>query len=584
MVRYLDPSDSVFALWKRMPPPANALQEGIYREQQVLVVKQQLAMGLINIFNGLLVAVGAAAKAPLGNVAIWYTPILLMGLIQIASWARLRNAPPPEKVSGSYLRKAELAALFIGIVWGSATFFLRGTGDTAHLFFIWMMQAGMAAGLASMLSSVPRVTARFAFACLIPVTVINFSRGGDYALTIALLSLVFLAALVHGSINGYRQLKSLVSTVHDSSEARENLADAIESSNDAFAFYNADREIMIANARHRNWFGTGDPEFELGEESIPVLQKSGRWLMRSTRETGSGGAVVVHTDITALKTRERELIEAQREAVEADAAKSRFLSTMSHELRTPMNIILGFSKLMNGDSKIRLSDADIREYADNIHSSGTHLLKLINDIIDYSKVGLDRITINPTEIDTASLLTESITLAAGFESKSSLDNFDVRVSSRLAKINVDETAIKRILINLITNAIRFNREDCKVVIRAGVNPEGQPFIAIRDFGPGIPENKLERVFEAFYQGDSDLDRQYGGTGLGLTLCRHLARLLSGDIVLKSRLGVGTTSILVLPVSVMTGDTASKGSNSVAPSLPDASAQSPQLTSNASPIA
>ena len=92
-----------------------------------------------------------------------------------------------------------------------------------------------------------------------------------------------------------------------------------------------------------------------------------------------------------------------------------------------------------------------------------------------------------------------------------------------------------------------------MVIRAGINGEGVPFIAVRDFGPGIPENKLERVFEAFYQGDSSLDRQYGGTGLGLTLCRHLARLLSGNVVLKSRVGVGTTAILTLPKSVLIHD-------------------------------
>ncbi|MEQ8559660.1 MAG: ATP-binding protein [Henriciella sp.] len=548
-----DPSASLSALFRPLPAPTDALQQDVYREQQITVVKHLLSMGLINIFNGLLVAVAAAAKVPLINVAIWYFPILLMGLFQLFSSWRLRNVAPPKKVSGSYLRKAEFATIIIGMVWGSASLLLGGNGDDAHLFFVWMMQAGMAAGLTSLLGPVPRMTMRFAMACLLPVTVINFARGGDYALTIALLSLVFLASLVHGSMNSYRHLKSMIKTVRENRRSRENLADAIESSNDAFAFYDSDDQLLIANARHRHWFGADKPTFHIGEESVPVLLKNGRWLMRSTRETGTGGAVVVHTDITALKTRERELIEAQREAVEADAAKSRFLSTMSHELRTPMNIILGFSKLMNGDSKIRLSEDEIREYADNIHASGTHLLKLINDIIDYSKVGLDRIAINPTVVDTKSLLTEAITLAAGFESKTTIDSFDVAVSSKLSMMMVDETAMKRILINLITNAIRFNREGCKVVIRAGLDGEGEPFIAVRDFGPGIPENKLERVFEAFYQGDSSLDRHYGGTGLGLTLCRHLSRLLSGDVELKSRVGVGTTAILKLPKSALIHD-------------------------------
>ncbi|MEQ9316215.1 MAG: ATP-binding protein, partial [Henriciella sp.] len=545
-----DPSASLRALVGRLPKPASSLQEDVYREQQMLVVKHQLTMGAINIFNGGFVAIGAASKVPLANIAIWYVPIFLMGVIQLLSWVKLRNAPPPKRVSGGYLRKGEYVALGVGMIWGSASLLLSVEGDTAHTMFVWMMQTGMAAGLVSTLAPVPRITARFAFACMMPLAIINFARGGDYALTIATLGLIFLAALIHGSINSYGQLKSMVSTVHSSREAREKLADAIDSSNDAFAFYDDENQLLLANTRHKDWFGVERPDFQKGEESVPVLLKSGRWLMRSSRETGEGGAVVVHPDITTLKTRERELIEAQREAVEADAAKSRFLSTMSHELRTPMNIILGFSKLMNGDSKLRLSENEIREYADNIHTSGTHLLRLINDIIDYSKVGLDRIAINPVEVETRRLLTESITLAAGFENKSTLDSFDVAVSSKLAHMMVDETAIKRVLINLITNAIRFNRDGKKVVIRAGLDTHGAPFIAIRDFGRGIPEDKLERVFEAFYQGDNELDRSHGGTGLGLTLCRHLARLMSGDVVLKSRIGVGTTAVLCLPKQVL----------------------------------
>ena len=236
---------------------------------------------------------------------------------------------------------------------------------------------------------------------------------------------------------------------------------------------------------------------------------------------------------------------------------------MSHELRTPMNIILGFSKLMKGESKITLSPDDVREYADNIHASGTHLLKLINDIIDYSKVGLERMPVHSVELDTRALLSEAITLAAGFEGKASTDEFDVSVSAKLSILYADETAMKRILINLVTNAIRFNEPGKKIVIRAGVDPDGAPFIAVRDFGQGIPEGKLEKVFDAFYQADSHLDREHGGTGLGLTLCRHLARLMSGDVVLKSRIGVGTTAILTLPPSAI-------GSNSgrAAPSEDD----------------
>lgn len=536
-------------LFDRLPAPRTAVEGRVYGEMQSLLVRLLVPMAVINIVNGLIYSAAFLQVVEVWKVAIWFVPVALYSLMQTLAYMRLSKKKTPTHVSGRFLRKAELSSLVLGVIWGVSTYLFHSDNQLANLF-ICIVIAGMGAGTMSILGPVARVGSRFLIGSVTIMLATNILKNSPFAVEVTLLALSFTAALLIGGARNYRHIYDMIVQGMQSETAKELLADAIESSNDAFAFYEANGDLMVANARHRDWIGTEKPEFHVGEDRVPVLLKNGRWLMRSTRETGKGGAVVVHTDITALKTRERELIEAQREAVEADAAKSRFLSTMSHELRTPMNIILGFSKLMNGDSKIRLSDEEIREYADNIHTSGTHLLKLINDIIDYSKVGLDRIAINPTAVETQALLTEAITLAAGFESKPSVDSFDVSVSPKLSMMMVDETAMKRILINLLTNAIRFNREGCKVVIRAGLNGEGVPFIAVRDFGPGIPENKLERVFEAFYQGDSNLDRQYGGTGLGLTLCRHLARLLAGDVILKSRVGVGTTAILTLPKSVL----------------------------------
>ncbi len=536
-------------LFERLPLPRGAVETRVYGEMQTQLIRLLVPMAIINFSNGLIYAAAFVQYVEFWAVALWFAPVALYSVMQAFSWWRLAKKAPLKRLSVKLLRKAELSSLILGAIWGLSAFVFHSDNQLANLF-ICIVIAGMGAGTMSILGPVARIGSRFLIGSVSIMLAINIALNSPFALEVTLLALSFTAALLIGGARNYRHVYNMIEQGMQSETSRELLADAIESSNDAFAFYDADDELLIANPRHRDWFGATKPEFSPGEEGVPVLLNSGRWLMRSSRQTGKGGAVVVHSDITTLKTRERELIEAQREAVEADAAKSRFLSTMSHELRTPMNIILGFSKLMNGESRIALSPEDISEYADNIHSSGTHLLKLINDIIDYSKVGLDRITINPVKVSTQTLLTDAITLAAGFENKSTLDTFDVAVSSRLSSIMVDETATKRILINLITNAIRFNRAGQKVVIRAGLDAEGRPFIAVRDFGLGIPEAKIERVFEAFYQGDSNLDRDYGGTGLGLTLCRHLARLLSGDVILKSRMGVGTTAILTLPKSVL----------------------------------
>ncbi len=539
-------------LFDRLPAPQTPVEYRVYGEMQSLLVRLLVPMAIINLVNGTIFSVAFLQYVAFWKVAVWFVPVLLYSAMQVYSWWRFSKRKNTGRVSVRLLRKAEASSVVLGVIWGGSAYLFHSDNQLANLF-ICIVIAGMGAGTMSILGPVARVGSRFLIGSVTVMLTINIILNSPFALEVTLLALSFTAALLIGGARNYRLIFDMIEQAMQSESSRELLADAIESSNDAFAFYDADDQLLIANARHRDWFGGEKPDFNTGDDSVPVLLKNGRWLMRSSRPTSKGGAVVVHTDITALKTRERELIEAQREAVEADAAKSRFLSTMSHELRTPMNIILGFSKLMKGDSKIRLSEADVREYADNIHTSGTHLLKLINDIIDYSKVGLDRIAINPTAIDTKTVLTEAITLAAGFENKSTLDTFDVAVSSKLSTLMTDETALKRILINLITNAIRFNRPGQKVVIRAGLDDDGNPFIAVRDFGCGIAESKLERVFEAFYQGDSNLDRQYGGTGLGLTLCRHLARLLSGEVTLKSRLGVGTTAVLTLPQSAVIDD-------------------------------
>jgi len=270
--------------------------------------------------------------------------------------------------------------------------------------------------------------------------------------------------------------------------------------------------------------------------------------MRSVVPVSDGRQVSIHTDVTALKTRERELIAARREAEEANAAKGRFLSTMSHELRTPLNIINGFSRLMKADSRQRLSPAEVADYAGSIHTAGEHLLTVINDIIEFSKVGAERYLHDPVEVDLRELLARSVSLSAGFQRLESLEGIDVSVSSQVGGLVVDEMAFRRILINLVTNAIKYGGDPVKISVRAFLNADGLPVITIRDFGRGLPEAELEKVFDPFYQCEESRGGEFTGTGLGLTLSRELARLHGGDVHLASRLGAGTTASVILPAS------------------------------------
>jgi len=397
-----DSSATLWALFGRFPEPVGELQADIYRSQHMLLTRQLLPMGGINVLAGLLIALSMQPMVGSLKAGLWLLPIFSLGMMQIWSWSRFKRRPEPETISGGFLRKGEYAALLAGVCWGSSGIVFAGAGEAEHLMFLYMIQGGMAAGVVSLITPLPRHTARFVLPCLLPTALSPFIAAGDYLIPTAVMGSIYGLALLNGSIDSYRQLKAAISKTWESSDARNNLIDAIESTNDAFAFYNKEGELMLANEQHNTLFEEDSEilKLESAGTGVETIQHRGRWLMQARHSTHRGGKVLVHTDISAIKMRERELVEARREAVEADEAKSRFLSTMSHELRTPLNIILGFSRLMASDSRVKLSWGEVAEYSDSINESGTHLLHLIDDIIDYSKVGLDKFSLEPAEVDT----------------------------------------------------------------------------------------------------------------------------------------------------------------------------------------
>ncbi|MDJ0922476.1 MAG: ATP-binding protein [Henriciella sp.] len=556
MSRPVDPSGTLQSLFGRFPPPSDDVQADIYREQHMLLTRQLLPMGLINMFAGLLVIAAVFRDVNIMTCALWFSLIFVGSVFQLAGWMKYRKLDEPERVSGGYLRKSEWGCLIAGTVWGMTAVLFSGS-DNGQQHFFYFMQGGMSAGVVSLLTPLPRHVLRFILPCLLPTILSPLYSEGELIVVTSIMLTVFLFALLNSSFVSYKMLTATVRRTRESLTARKNLVDAIEATNDAFAFYADDGELILANKRHHDLIGEG-PALQAQSEDfygVDTIKRDGRWLLQSRHKIPEGGAVLVHTDVTALKMRERELVEARKEAEEADQAKSRFLSTMSHELRTPLNIILGFSRLMASDSKVKLNWDEVAEYSDSINESGTHLLHLIDDIIDYSKVGLDRFLLEPAPVDIRSLLSKTVALAANFEHIKDLSDFDVQVSPALGRIRADEAVCQRIIMNLLNNAIQFRGSDRRIIVRAGLNSEGCPFVAVRDFGNGIPEQELERVFDAFYQSDNGLDRGNGGTGLGLTLCRHLAQLHDGEIVLKSRVGVGTTAMFVLPKETHLPDSA-----------------------------
>jgi cell cycle sensor histidine kinase DivJ len=260
--------------------------------------------------------------------------------------------------------------------------------------------------------------------------------------------------------------------------------------------------------------------------------------------------VAVTRNITRRKAHERALIEARDQAEEANRANSRFLANMSHELRTPLNAIIGFSEVMTHEMFGALGNARYLEYARLINESGSHLLELINSILDMSKIEAGRFTITPELFD----LEDTVNQALSFVTYQA-ERHGVRLSHDIApaarRVLADKRAVLQILINLLSNGVKYTQADGRVAVAAN-SVSGGLEIRVSDTGVGISEADIGRLGRPFEQVESEYTRAKEGTGLGLALVRALAHLHGGTVTIASELGEGTTVTVMLPNAVQPG--------------------------------
>jgi adenylate cyclase len=368
-------------------------------------------------------------------------------------------------------------------------------------------------------------------------------------------------------------------------EARERLTDAIETISEGFSLYDADDKLVVCNSHYRELFASHAEVMVSGTSFETILRTAterglikdaegrreawiaeriarhhaasemhiqrrsdGRWIQVSERKTANGGVVAIYADITELKQHEAELAAARDAADEANRTKSSFLANMSHELRTPLNAIIGLTDMLVGNAA-RFGTEKALEPLRRVHRAGTHLLGLINQVLDLSKIEAGKLELNLESVSLPPLVDEVVGTARPLAEQNK-NRLSVDCPGDLPPIEADAMRVRQILLNLLSNACKFTKDGSIILRVRPVAHQGQDCIAfaVADSGIGMTPEQLGRLFEEFSQGDATTARQYGGTGLGLAITRRLCQMMGGDVSVTSEVGKGTTFTVRLPVA------------------------------------
>jgi PAS domain S-box-containing protein len=261
--------------------------------------------------------------------------------------------------------------------------------------------------------------------------------------------------------------------------------------------------------------------------------------------SGEQRILMIGMDFSSHKKLENSLIMAKNEAEFANRSKSEFLANMSHELRTPLNAVIGFSEFLSNETFGPLGDPRYVEYVGDIKDSGTHLLNLINEILDVAKVEAGKMELRESEVDVDEMIVRSVRSVEGRALKSGL-TIEGSAEPGLPFLRCDETKFRQILINVLGNAVKFTDKGGSIVVEGDLNDEGDMEIRVKDTGIGIAEEDMDSVFKVFGQAESSMDRRFEGAGLGLPLTKALVELHGGDFRLESKLGEGSTVYIIFP--------------------------------------
>ncbi|MFO1417685.1 MAG: ATP-binding protein [Methylotetracoccus sp.] len=371
--------------------------------------------------------------------------------------------------------------------------------------------------------------------------------------------------------------------------SRSRLLQAIEGISDGFALYDTEDRLVVCNRafnqRMRPVHG-GRLEHLMGRTSMEILRSAadagliieadcrvgdrtgeqkllaasqqvqrwsdGRWIQVTERHSDGLGTVQVYNDISELKRQEVALQQAVAEAQEAKAAaedanrtKSAFLANMSHELRTPLNAIIGYSEMLQEEAEDMGQESMVPDLR-KIQSAGKHLLALINDILDLSKIEAGKMQLHFEQVEVATVVDSVVSMITPLIDRNG-NTLNVSCDTSLGSIRTDQTKLRQVLFNLLSNASKFTQNGA---VSLDVAREADDWIVfdVADTGIGMTPEQMGKLFQAFSQADSSTSSRFGGTGLGLVISRRFCRMMGGDVTVSSEFGAGSVFSVRLPVN------------------------------------
>jgi len=560
---------------KAAASPAQAQAHPVGSEQLKLLYEAIPIAMFATVINGLVLTVVLWNQVPGPRLLGWLAALILIsaGRYVLAHAYLTSQATPPDQTP--WQRRFDLGVIVGALAWGGSVLVIFPAASAPHQILLALVIAGVCAGAVSTLSYQWRAIAVFLAITLLPL-IIRFMLGGDeVSQAVALLAMLFLLMLLISARRIYNTNQSnlmlsasAAAMAADAKAAAERFRHLLQATPDALLIVDSGHRIEYANQRAEQVFGYGAgsligqpiarllPELNAQAGELPG-QGSRRDLTARTRlgkefpsdvsfstvpfPEGSRLCLTVR-DVSERREIEDSLRQAKLAAEAANQAKSAFLSSMSHELRTPLNAILGFTELLREEANLT---PEQRESLGEIYDSGEHLLKLINDILDLSKIeaGRMQLSIEPVCLgditDTCRSMIEPMARKHGIALHFEMEH------CRDTRVLADRTRLLQSLLNLASNAIKYNHAGGSVTLSCEQRPSGRLRLSVQDTGPGIHPERQRDLFQPFSRLGKEFSR-IEGTGIGLALTKQIVELMQGELGFTSSPGQGSTFWLEFP--------------------------------------